>query len=161
MGDVHQKDEDLRDKGYSGILEWGVTERSRLGASVMKSEITSETLDIMAVHDRIGFGKGHSVMFEAGQIKRTPQTGDGSTSRYGFLQTHLMWFRGMWVQTTLHYYRRDTSEDDETITVGQGLQWFPRQKMEFRLDVLNRRNFSETTASKDTWQVLGQVHVWL
>ena len=65
------------------------------------------------------------------------------------------------MQTTLDYYRRDTSEEDETITVGPGLQWFPRQKMEFRLDVLNRRSFSETTASKDTWQVLGQVHVWL
>jgi hypothetical protein len=72
-----------------------------------------------------------------------------------------MWFRGMWVQTTLDYFRSNIEDEEEFFGVGPGLQWFPRQKTELRLDVINRRSFSETTANKDTWQLLGQVHLWL
>jgi lipoprotein signal peptidase len=163
VGDLNEKDEDLRDKGYSGILEWGVTERSRLGFSYQNSKTESLARTSMAVHDRIGFGKGHAVIMELGQVTNDPtqENAESYTSRYALLQTHIMWFRGMWVQTTLDYFRRDTKVEEESFGVGPGLQWFPRQKVELRLDVINRRAFSETTANKDTWQLLGQVHLWL
>ncbi|MBY0518758.1 MAG: signal peptidase II [Bacteriovoracaceae bacterium] len=161
VGDLSEKDKDLRDKGYSGIVEWGVTSRQRLGASYMSSKITTETINVMSIHDRIGFGKGHAVMGEFGQINRQPQSGSKTSSRYGLLQTYLQWFRGFSVTGTLDYYRRDITKDEESMSVGPGIQYFPRQKTELRLDVLNNRSFSESTAAKDTWQVLAQVHLWL
>ncbi len=163
IGDQNEKDEDLHDKGYSGILEWGVTPRQRLGISYMNGKTNALGKTSMAIHDRIGFGKGHAIMAELGQIVNDPLigSGDSTTSRYALAQTHLMWWRGMWVQTTLDYFRSDTSKDEEFFGVGPGLQWFPRQKTELRLDVINRRSFSETTANKDTWQLLAQVHLWL
>lgn len=161
VGDLNEQDEDLRDKGFSGLLEWGITERQRLGVSYMNSSTTLDSMTAMAIHDRIGFGKGHSVMAELGQITRQPESGDSTTSRYGLLQTHLLWWRGMWLTGTFDYYQRDTSVEDESFGVGPGLQWFPWQKTELRLDVLNRRIFSESAAPEDAWQVLMQVHVWL
>ncbi len=161
VGDLNEQDEDLRDKGFSGNFEWGVTERQRLGASFMRSATTADTRTVMAIHDRIGFGKGHSVMAELGQIKREPEAGAATTSRYGLLQTHLLALRGFWVTGTFDYYRRDTSVEEESFGVGPGIQWFPRQKWEVRLDLINRRLFSESTAAEDSWQALAQVHLWL
>jgi hypothetical protein len=161
VGDLNEHDEDLRDKGFSGLLEWGVTERQRLGISYMNSSTNLDSQTAMAIHDRIGFGKGHSIMTEWGQISRKPDGGESTTSRYGLLQTHILWLRGIWLTGTFDYYRRDTEIKDESYGVGPGLQWFPWQKTELRLDVLNRRIFSETSTPEDAWQLLMQVHVWL
>lgn len=161
VGDLNEQDEDLHDKGFSATFEWGATERQRFGASIMRSATAADSRSVMAIHDRLGFGKGHSLMAEFGQIRREPKLGDAVTARYALLQTHLMAMRGFWVTGTFDYYRRDTSLEEESLGVGPGIQWFPRQKWELRLDLLNRRLFSETTASEDSWQLLGQVHLWL
>lgn len=161
VGDLNETDEALRDKGMSGMLEWGVTERQRLGASYLVSENDSGTTAAMALHDRVGFGKGHSVMAEVGEVRRRPTVGNELTSRYGLLQTHLLWLRGLFITGTFDYFQRDTSAQDETFGVGPGIQWFPRQKVEVRVDVLNRRIFSESQVPEDSWQVLAQGHLWL
>lgn len=167
VGDQQRKDRigrsyDDRDKGIAGTFEVTVTERQRLGASFMKQETKSTEFLNLALHDRIGFGKGHSVIAEVGQIKRTAKAGGlDSTSRWGLLQTQLMMQRGVFIQGTLDYFRRDTETEDETVKAGPGVQWFPRQKIELRLDLYNTRNFLEDSAPKDAFEILAQVHLWL
>lgn len=167
VGDQQRKDRvgranDDRDKGFTGTFEVNVFERSRLGASYMSQETKTIRSSHIAVHDRIGFGKGHSVMAEIGQkSSETIANGTKIASRWGLLQTHLMMGRGFFVQGTLDYLRADIDTEDETVKAGPGIQWFPRQKIELRLDLYNSRSFLENAAPKDTFEVLGQVHLWL
>lgn len=161
VGDLNIKDENLREKGYSGILEWGVTAQNRLGVSYQATQLGNSKQTVIALHDRIGLGKGHSVMAEAGRINRQVGTAQSTENLYGLLQTHLMVARGLWLQGTFDYYKTSVSNTSETLSAGPGLQWFPRQKIEFRIDIYNRRVFQENLATQDSWQALGQVHLWL
>lgn len=162
VGDLNEKDSDKRDKGFSGQFEYNVGARSRLGGSLMRANNKSLENDYIAIHDRTGFGKGHSVMAEVGQGRqKTVATGDKSTNRWGFLQTHLMMRKGLFAMGTFEYWRPDTHDKNENLRAGPGLQWFPRTGWEFRFDLQNTRTVSENSASKDAWQVQGQVHLWL
>lgn len=166
-GDQQRKDRagrsnDDRDKGVTGTFEVTAFERNRIGASYMAQETKTIRSRHLALHDRIGFGKGHSVMMEVGQKNsETISSGTETKSRWGMLQTHLMMSRGLFVQGTMDYFRRDLETEDESVRVGPGLQWFPRQKIELRVDVYNSRQFLKDSAPKDTFEVLGQVHLWL
>ncbi len=161
VGDLNLQDEDQREKGYSGILEWGVTSQNRLGVSYQATEVGTNQQRVIALHDRIGLGKGHSVMAELGQITKTIGTAKSNDYLYGLLQTHLMVARGLWLQGTFDYYKSSVSTTSETLSAGPGIQWFPRQKLEFRIDIYNKRVFQENLATQDSWQALGQVHLWL
>lgn len=154
--------QDLRDKGTSGWFEWGVVERMRLGASLMRQENTTYKNNQFAIHNRLGFGKGHSVMAEIGQNNQTVKaTNKETTSRWGMLQTYLQGVRGLFILGTVDYYRADIKSDDEQVRVGPGLQWFPQNRVEFRLDIWNTRKFYKDSAPKDTFETIAQVHLWL
>lgn len=167
VGDLNESDETLRDEGFSGIFEWGVSAQNRLGVSYMNNRLGENQTTVIAVHDRLGLGKGHSLMAEVGEITLTPDNGEVRKTMYGFLQSHLMLTRGLWLQGTFDYYKGKITGggggliDDEILSVGPGIQWFPRQKIELRLDIYNQRSFNETVAAKDSWRALAQVHLWL
>lgn len=161
VGDLNLQNEDEREKGYSGILEWGVTSQNRLGVSYQASELGNSQQQVIALHDRIGLGKGHSVMGELGQITRTIGSAESQEFLYGLMQTHLMVTRGLWLTGTFDYFKSNVNTTSETLSAGPGIQWFPRQKVEFRLDIYNRRVFQENLATQDSWQALAQVHLWL
>jgi lipoprotein signal peptidase len=161
VGDLNEEEEN-QDKGFSGILEWGIFPNHRLGFSAMKNRMGDTDSTVVALHDRMAMGRGHSLMTEAGIIRTEDVRTRGLFyGTYGLLQTHLMLARGLWFQGTFDYYQRTMDEKDQLFKVGPGIQWFPRQKVELRMDVYNRRQFSETTANADSWEALMQVHLWL
>ncbi len=81
--------------------------------------------------------------------------------RYGLLQTYLRPFRGLYFLSNIEYFKRDVKESDYTVRWGPGIQYFPIQRLELRLDAYNTRNFAPTSSTKDSWMYLLQTHIWL
>jgi hypothetical protein len=156
------QDAELRQKGFTTQMEYTLGPKTRLGGSFLSS--ASEHLEntMMSVHGRWGFDKGSSILGELGQVTRTPTaTGVGSTSRYAFLQNHILLRRGTFYFTTLELFWANVEKDDKVLRIGPGLQYFPFQGLELRMDLINSRVFSETNFTKDSWAIAGQVHLWL
>jgi hypothetical protein len=99
-------------------------------------------------------------MFEVGRVSTTPETGDPVTQQYMFLQNHFYIFRGFYFLTTYEQRIPDTTGTTENHRISPGFQYFPFQRLELRGDLTNSKEYSTGSAAKDTWEFLGQVHLW-
>lgn len=161
LGNMSQK-EDIRMKGGSFMFERTVADVHRLGASVMHSSNNYLKLMSYAAHGRWNLKEGSALLGEFGQTKRTADASFfDKTSRYGLLQTYLRPVRGLYFFTNIEYYQDNIEKEPFFIRWGPGVQWFPIQRLEFRADVQNTRNFSPDSSNKDSWLYLLQAHVWL
>jgi len=157
-----QQASDLRQKGFSAIVEHSLNEIHRIGFSVMKT--SGEYLSLLsgAVHGRFSLKDGSAVLVELGQTRKTTQNGTGDrNSRYGLLQTYLRPIRGLYFLANIEYLKGDVMNDSTTVRWGPGVQFFPVQKLELRLDVDDSRNFNPNASTVDNWMILLQTHVWL
>lgn len=161
LGNMSQ-DENVRMKGGSFMFERTVADVHRLGASVMHSSNDFLKLTSFAAHGRWNLKEGSALLGEIGQTKRTADASFfDKTSRYGLLQTYLRPVRGFYFFTNIEYYQDDIEKEPFFIRWGPGVQWFPIQRLEFRADLQNTRNFSPDSSNKDSWLYLLQAHVWL
>ena len=161
LGNMEQED-NLRQKGFSFVSEYSLYPKTRIGASFLSSSSEFVKNQNYALHARIGFGKGSSVMFELGDIGKSAVTGSTEVkSRYYFMQNQIAITRGLYFNYALEWFIPDTEDESKTLRLGPGLQWLPGQRLEFRIDVWNSRAFNPNGVSKDTWDFAGQVHVWL
>lgn len=160
-GNLNQ-DDDLRMKGGSLMLERTAFGSHRIGASVMSSQNEYLQLLSYSLHTRLNLKEGSALLAEAGQsTKKTENGSDDTTSRYGLLQTYLRPFRGLYFLTNVEYFNRNIEQDDYTVRWGPGLQYFPIQRVELRLDLYNTRSFAKDSSTRDTWMYLFQTHIWL
>jgi hypothetical protein len=161
VGNLSQK-EDVRMKGGSFMFETTVADIHRIGASVMSTQNTVQKRMAYAGHMRLNLKEGSALMAELGQVK---VTNDASffdkTSRYGLLQTYLRPWRGIYFLANIEYYQDNIEKEPYFVRWGPALQYFPIQRLEFRGDVYNTRNFSPDSSNKDSWMYLLQAHVWL
>lgn len=156
------QDESVRMKGGSLMFERTVADIHRLGASVMSTQNTVQKRTAYAVHARLNLKEGSALLGEMGQVKRTADASFfDMTSRYGFLQTYLRPWRGVYFFTNIEYYQDNIEKEPFFVRWGPGVQYFPIQRLEFRADVYNTRNFSPDSSNKDSWMYLLQAHVWL
>jgi hypothetical protein len=51
--------------------------------------------------------------------------------------------------------------EDYSVRIGPGVQYFPIQRLELRMDLMNSRYYYSSSAVKDSWTLLLQTHVWL
>jgi hypothetical protein len=161
VGNLSQK-EDVRMKGGSFMFERTVADVHRIGASVMQTSNSVQKRTSYAVHGRWDLQKGSALLAELGQVKRTADaTFFDMTSRYAFLQTYLRPWRGVYFFTNIEYYQDNIQKQPYFVRWGPGLQYFPIQRLEFRADLSNTRNFSPDSSNKDSWMYLLQAHVWL
>ncbi len=161
VGNMNQ-DEELRMKGGSLMVERTAFDIHRIGASVMSSKNNFQDLLSYSGHTRLNLKEGSAILAEIGQTNRKSQNGaDDRTMRYGLLQTYLRPFRGLYFLSNIEYFKRDVKESDYTVRWGPGLQYFPIQRLELRLDAYNTRNFAPTSSTKDSWMYLLQTHIWL
>ncbi len=158
VGDLHQES-DLREKGVSGMFEATVAERSRLGASYMQTK--TDTLDniYFAVHNRTGFGQGHSVMAEVGHNGQ--KHGAKDKPQWGLVQGHFMLDRGFFVMGNLEYMTDGKKTQTDQMRLGPAVQWYPWVGVETRVDLWNTRYTANSMGRKDFWDILAQVHFWL
>lgn len=156
------QDAELRMKGASATFEKTVASSHRLGASALVSQNSFQKLKSLAAHGRFNLKEGSALLMEVGQTyKTTENASDDKTSRYGLFQTYLRPFRGLYVYSNIEYLKNDLVQDDYVVRYGPGIQFFPAQRLELRMDLLNTRYFSSDSSIKDSWMYLTQLHIWL
>lgn len=156
------QDTELRQTGATTQMEFTLGPKSRLGGSFLTSKSEHLSTTMMSLHGRWGFDKGSSLLAELGQVTRTPVvTQEDLSSRYVFLQNHILLRRGTFYFTTLEFLWANVEKDDKVMRIGPGIQYLPFQGLELRFDLINSRVFSESNFTKDTWSFAAQVHLWL
>lgn len=160
-GDV-EKTESMQTRGITSKFEYSVTDNSRLGVSVLsEKDINDNAKDMKAILLKMGVGKGSSLMAEVGEILNTPVAGNKKTSRYIFMQNHINLRRGLYYLTTFEHTQEDLNKSTESFTIAPGLQYFPFQRCELRVELENKRTFQEDdNVDNDIWSFIGQVHLW-
>jgi hypothetical protein len=160
VGNLTQN-EDLRMKGGSFTFEKTTFGIHRLGASVTSSENDYLKLLAYSVHARLNLKEGSAILTELGQTNKKPENAsDGTTERFGLLQTYLRPWRGTYFLANIEYFNRDISQDDYTVRWGPGLQYFLGQRIELRFDLYNTRSFALKSSTRDSWMYLLQTHIW-
>lgn len=155
------QEEDLRLKGYSGIFEYTLLEKNRIGLSLLSQ--TNKYLDInaYAAHIRSGLDHGNSLMFELGRVqKRARLIENEKREYYGMFQNHIRVQRGIYLLSSIEYYKNDIDKSYR-VRFGPSVQYFPMSKVELRVDLNNTRNFNQKLSTKDRWDLMAQIHLWL
>jgi len=155
------EDASVRQKGAAANFEYTVNNKIRPGASVQYGQSEFLKAYAYALHARLGFGKGNSVMGEIGQTKEEQiQRGTVAESRYWMVQTHLLASKGLFILNTIEYLKANIKQESKTLRWGPGIQYFLIQGVELRADIYNTRIFSDQSVSDDVWDLTGQVHLW-
>lgn len=154
------QEEDLRSKGFSLKADYVVSHKSSIGISVLKTANNYVEKLATAVHTITAVGKGSSILFELGQNTTTPENLNKETekSNYGFLQSYVNLTRGVFLLQSIDYLKNPNNE--EYLRFGPGIQIFPMQRIEIRGELYNTKNFSDVSSTKDSWDMLLQLHTW-
>lgn len=156
------QDEKLRMKGVSLTAERTVFDLHRLGVSALKQKNAYVDATSYALHGRFNLKEGSAILTEFGQSNyKGVNSSYDKTSRYGLLQTYIRPTRGFYVLNNIEYFKNDIKSENYIVRWGPGVQYFPFQRLELRLDLYNTRNFSKDSSTKDNWTYLFQTHVWL
>jgi len=152
-------------KGASGVFEYGLGGKTRVGASLMSAKSEGRKSMVGAAHIRAGFSKGMSLISELGMNKyELIQSGDSFSDTYFFIQNMIKLSRGLHLLTTFDYYKSNKEALPENVvserlTTLMGLQYFPMPRFELRLELTNTRILS--SRENDSWTLLQQLHIWL
>lgn len=150
---------DQRHKGFSFMAEKDMHQYFRLGGSVMLSENTYTNWTRAAAHGKYGYGKGNSLLAEAGIILNKPKSTEGKTGGYGMAQSLALIKRGYFFLSQIEYYNQTLStKSSDNLKWTMGLLTFPYMKTEFRFTVINGRDLSDESVNGDTWTIQTQLH---
>ncbi len=151
---------DIRQKGFSTKIDYIVSHKSSLGVSYLNSQSEFLKNYAAAVHYMGTVGKGSSVLLEMGQNVKTAvlDASDETKTIYGLGQNYIRASRGLYLLNSIEYLKEQTGE--YRFRFGPGIQMFPLQRWEARFEIYNTRNFSDESSTKDTWDLLMQIHTW-
>ncbi len=154
---------ELRQKGFTVMTEYFPTDGLSLGVSALQSKNEYIKWDRTALHSRISFAKGKSILAEFGTRKDTPlqsNTIDAKSGFYTYIQGLIGLNQGYNFLTTYQTYKdKLTSTGTTRNRLGTGILFFPWPRTEFRFEVINDRTTAQTNTSPDTWSGLAQVHL--
>ncbi len=164
IGNVHLSEVDRR-KGGSFMLDkkWGLSHA--YGFSLLTEKKEGSQQDIFAIHNKMGFGNGNSLLTEVGY--RAEKSGlvnleSTTNSYYLFTQNSLNLIRGYFLLSSLELSKN--LSDSELPTNAKwdiGFLIFPIQKMEFRLSAINQKTINAPEATKDQWSIQSQINLSL
>jgi hypothetical protein len=158
MGNLAQNS-DQRQKGFSFMAERDMHQYFRLGGSLMLSENNYVNWTRMAGHGKYGYGKGNSLLTEAGIIMNKPKSGSAKTGGYGIGQSLALIKRGYFFLSQVEYYNQTLStKSPDSLKWTFGLLTFPYLKTEFRFTFVNGRDLSDETVVGDSWSIQTQLH---
>lgn len=156
-----EKSEDEQSNGFTSKAEYNLTKNIRVGASYMRENLSNDDIqDVKAALLKARIGEASSTMVEIGQNDKELNAGGERSSRYAFWQSHLYIKRGMYFLMTFEYLQANLDEDSLRYRVSPGFQYFPWQRVEVRFDLQNNKTYGDTLNTKDTWDLLGQIHLW-
>lgn len=154
------QDRDLRQRGLSTKIEYEHN-KTKSGLSFLKSKSEFNKNYIKAFHTKIALSKGSSVMAEFGELQKTNLRIKSSTkSRYAIMQNHIFVKRGLFFFQTLEFLQPNSKFTGNIWRFGPGIQYFPQQGIELRIDLYNTKSFSRNSVTKDKWDFTGQFHLW-
>ena len=160
VGNLVQED-DLRLKGYSGTFEYTFLDKNRIGLSMLTQANTYLDITAYAAHLRSGLDHGNSLMFEFGRVQKSAKLiANEKLEYYGMFQNHIRIQRGIYLLNSIEYYKNDIDKSYR-VRFGPSMQYFPMSKVELRVDLNNTRNFNQKLSTKDRWDLLAQIHLWL
>ncbi|MDA8792014.1 hypothetical protein N9N67_02140 [Bacteriovoracaceae bacterium] len=160
IGNLSQEEE-LRQQGFTGKAEYSFDKKTRAGVSYLSSENDYLKLNSYALEFRQGFGTGSAIMAEYGMVTQEIISSEVETSsQYFTTQSYVRLNRGIHFVYTYEYLKNDIEEYDHLYRMGPGFQWFPLLGVELRVDIYNKKGFSEVATIEDSWDLAGQVHLW-
>jgi hypothetical protein len=148
--------------GHSAKLEYTLHEKIRIGGSFLTTskEEQEEDQTIMSFLTMLQMGKGSSILFEYGNSSTEKVGLDPNTSSYMFVQSSVHLRRGLFYLMTFETVTPDADEPFEIYRIAPGIQWFPIQRIEIRMDLQNTRIYAEGKANEEDWRFIGQMHLW-
>jgi hypothetical protein len=157
------QDADVRQKGVSFMYDYEIAEAWRLGASALYSVGDYVSMGRLGVHTRRGFGYGNSLMLETGLINNDPKTGDTTLGYYVFSEAMQRVVRGYHAFISGQVYKdRLERGRPENFKMSFGALMFPMQRLEFRAELENTRQYNSSPDVNDEgWALMGQVHISL
>lgn len=164
LGNTHAPKEDRR-IGGSFMLDkkWG--SGHAWGFSLLSEKKIDLGQNIIALHNKMGFGSGNSLLMEVGyRMKKTEQASETveSTDYYIFTQNNLNLSRGFFFTSGLELAKDLTeSTNPENLRWDLGFLIFPMQRVEFRLSGINQKIIGASEAVDDQWSIQSQIHLSL
>jgi hypothetical protein len=153
----------LRQQGVSLTSEVEVADRFRLGASFLSSGSDFRSRTLGAIHARVGFSEGSSLLAEF-SINREDPVDDGLAAYIGdslFLQSTLGMARGLNLLFTFEHAATDFGTGRLLFRAGPSLQYFPMQRVELRVDLTSSRVMGSEQVDPDQLSLQTQVHLAL
>jgi hypothetical protein len=148
-------------KGFSSRLDYEFNSRFEIGISNLYNKSDNMETFSNALHLKKGFGKGSSILFEGGYIQKKKSNSSDQKIIYTLMQNFLLIRRGFFLSTSVEYLNLSLEDGSSMMRVGPGIQYFPMQRLELKLDVLNTRSISESFYSEDRWDILLNLHIYL
>ena len=159
-GNLYQN-EPLRPKGVTTKLEYAVSNKFKPGISVMVEKNDFLKSYIYALHSKNGYSEGSASLFELGlRQNEAIQTSKKEKLVYGLLQNFLYLRRGTFGIFELDYLKPNLDKNLNLWKFDVGLQYFIIEGVEFRFDLFNTKTFQKGPPVKDSWALLGQLHLW-
>jgi hypothetical protein len=156
------QDAALRQEGVSIMGEYDVAKDLRAGASVLYTTGKFRTRQMNAIHARLGFGDGDSLLTQIGTVREDPITQEAQTGVAFFTQSTTQLVRGLNLLFTFEYYTRAVGEvASRSYRAGPSLQYFPMQRLELRTDLQGTRTIGGNSLEQDNYALFTQIHVWL
>ena len=160
MGNAHNAPEDTA-MGGSLMYERELAPQKALGAEVLHENGDNIKRTLFAVHSKIGLQNGNSFLAELGYAQQTLGFSPEITSVYLFSQGHLKLIRGLFIESTGQYTKRDVQTIAENFQWTLGLLWFPMQRVELRASARQLKTLNTQPVENDTWYYLTQIHLSL
>lgn len=154
------EEEKTRQKGASLKFDYVAQHKRTIGVSFIKSQSTFMEMYAAAFHMKTSVGKGSAFLAEAGRVsKKSVSSSFEVSNNYAFIQAYLNAARGFYLINSVDYVKND--DGSYLYRLGPGLQVFPAQRFELRVELYNTRVISEKSSTRDSWDFLGQAHIWL
>lgn len=159
IGNAHLGQE--RTPGFSVMFEkkWGQSHAYGLGFLSESSDTMKQ--QILEVHNKMGFGEGNAFLMEMGFLNKT-KNGDNTHPMYVFTQGDMRIRRGLYLVSGGEYSKDDIQKSTAEITSWKmGFLWFPMQRLEVRVNGVNKKVFNASIMENDQWSVQSQLHISL
>jgi hypothetical protein len=163
LGNLIQEKQDVRQVGFSGMYEYDVAEKNRVGLGFLSSKNDYVEKTRVELHSKLGLMKGNSILTEIGAVKDNPKSAPSDkVGGYLMMQGVYLINRGYNMISTIEYYNSTMTADTPDQTRWTfGLLMFPMPRMEFRTTFVNGRTIQDTSVTKDQWMLQAQMHLSL
>jgi hypothetical protein len=161
IGNLGQEN-DLRQKGFSLMVEKDLAEKHRIGGAYLGSNNSYIKEKRLEIHSKFGYGQGNSLLAEVGMIQDTANGSSTANATYAFIENMAYLNRGYNFISQIDYYNKSgSSQSPDLFRWTFGILAFPLPKWEFRSTLVNYRSQSDSGVSPDAWQLQIQAHASL